>query len=191
MKKPMPFLWSVQSWFQSEMFLSNSIDMMKNLPWDILNDLFETNWSLNHTKKLTPHLSWHSWRQCRKCCQFVAKTSWLFQLTPARYWYFVTKIVLTHCTVWRNCSSDWEKLLKFEAQGGELANFLRSLEQFIQAVKKVKTIFVFWKKLKTPKRHFEIIWPLQHGSKSFCIRIFFFKINMYSRASLVRYPYKC
>ena len=28
----MLFLWSVQSWLQSEMFLSNSVDMMKNLP---------------------------------------------------------------------------------------------------------------------------------------------------------------
>ena len=31
MKKSNPFLWSVQSYLQSEMFLSNSIDMMKNL----------------------------------------------------------------------------------------------------------------------------------------------------------------
>ena len=30
---------------------------------------------------------------------------------------------------------DREKLLKFEAGGRELANFLRSLEQFIQTVK--------------------------------------------------------
>ena len=30
-KKSMPFLWSVQTWLQSEMFLSNSVDMMKNL----------------------------------------------------------------------------------------------------------------------------------------------------------------
>ena len=30
-KKSNPFLWSVQSYHQSEMFLSNSIDMMKNL----------------------------------------------------------------------------------------------------------------------------------------------------------------
>ena len=35
----------------------------------------------------------------------------------------------------KNCSSDREKLLKFEAEGRELANFLRSLEQFIQTVK--------------------------------------------------------
>ena len=31
-KKSKAFLWSVQSYLQSEMFLSNSVDMMKNLP---------------------------------------------------------------------------------------------------------------------------------------------------------------
>ena len=31
MKKSNPFLWSVKSYLQSEMFLSNSVDMMKNL----------------------------------------------------------------------------------------------------------------------------------------------------------------
>ena len=35
----------------------------------------------------------------------------------------------------KNCSSDQEKLLKFEAEGREFAKFLRSLGQFIQAVK--------------------------------------------------------
>ena len=35
----------------------------------------------------------------------------------------------------KNCSSDREKLLKFEAEGREFAKFLRSLEQLIQAVK--------------------------------------------------------
>ena len=38
-------------------------------------------------------------------------------------------------TVRKNCSSDREKLLKFEAEGRELATFLRSLEQFIQTMK--------------------------------------------------------
>ena len=38
-------------------------------------------------------------------------------------------------TVRKNCSSDQEKLLKFEAEGREFAKFLRSLEQFIQTVK--------------------------------------------------------
>ena len=31
----------------------------------------------------------------------------------------------------KNCSTAREKLLKFEAEGWEFANFLRSLEQFI------------------------------------------------------------
>ena len=35
----------------------------------------------------------------------------------------------------KNCSSDQEKLLKFDAKGRKFANFLRSLEQFIQTVK--------------------------------------------------------
>ena len=37
--------------------------------------------------------------------------------------------------VWKNCSSDQEKLLKFEAEGQESAKFLRSLKQIIQTVK--------------------------------------------------------
>ena len=32
----------------------------------------------------------------------------------------------------KNCSSDREKLLKFEAEGREFDKFLRSLDQFIQ-----------------------------------------------------------
>ena len=35
----------------------------------------------------------------------------------------------------RNCSSDLEKLLKFEAEGQEFAKILRAVEQFIQTVK--------------------------------------------------------
>ena len=38
-------------------------------------------------------------------------------------------------TVRKNCSSDREKLLKFEAEGQEFAKILRSLELFIQTVK--------------------------------------------------------
>ena len=34
----------------------------------------------------------------------------------------------------KNCSSDREKLLKFEAEGREFATFLRSLEQFFLTV---------------------------------------------------------
>jgi hypothetical protein len=38
-------------------------------------------------------------------------------------------------TVRKKCSSDREKLLKFEAEGQEFAKILRSLEKFIQTVK--------------------------------------------------------
>ena len=42
----------------------------------------------------------------------------------------------------KNCSSDREKLLKFEAEGREFAKVLRSLEQFVQTVKgHVRTTF--------------------------------------------------
>ena len=34
----------------------------------------------------------------------------------------------------KNCSSDREKRLKFEAEGQEFAKIVRSLEQFIQTV---------------------------------------------------------
>ena len=35
----------------------------------------------------------------------------------------------------KNCSSDREKLLEFEAEDREFSKFLRSLELFIQTVK--------------------------------------------------------
>ena len=38
-------------------------------------------------------------------------------------------------TVRKNCSSDREKILKFEAEVQEFEKFLRSQEQFIQSVK--------------------------------------------------------
>jgi hypothetical protein len=38
-------------------------------------------------------------------------------------------------TARKKCSSDFEKLLKFEAEGREFAKVLRSLEQFIQTAK--------------------------------------------------------
>ena len=43
----------------------------------------------------------------------------------------------------KNCSSDREKLLKFEAEAREFAKFLRSLEQlFIQTVKGQNNFFI-------------------------------------------------
>ena len=38
----------------------------------------------------------------------------------------------------KNCSSDRENFLKFEAEGREFAKNLRSLEQFVQTVKDQK-----------------------------------------------------
>ena len=35
----------------------------------------------------------------------------------------------------KNCSSDREKILKFEAEGREFAKIMRSLEQFVQTVR--------------------------------------------------------
>ena len=44
----------------------------------------------------------------------------------------------------KNCSSDREKLLKFEAEGQEFSKYLRSLEQFIQTVQNYNSN---WKKI--------------------------------------------
>ena len=37
-------------------------------------------------------------------------------------------------TVGKNCSSDWEKLLKYKAEGQEFAKVLQPREQFIETV---------------------------------------------------------
>ena len=55
-------------------------------------------------------------------------------LRDGKKWYFVIKIVLTYCK--KKCTSDQEKLLKFEAEVQEFANILRSLEQFTQTVER-------------------------------------------------------
>ena len=46
-------------------------------------------------------------------------------------------------TVRKNCSSDREKLLKFEAEGREFAKILRSHEQFTQIVKSQNNFYAF------------------------------------------------
>jgi hypothetical protein len=38
-------------------------------------------------------------------------------------------------TLRKNCSSDWEELLKFEAEDQEFEHFFKSLEELIQAMK--------------------------------------------------------
>ena len=52
-------------------------------------------------------------------------------MLPKLFWSAVRK----------NCFSDWEKLLKFEADGWEFAKILRSLEQFIQTAKGQNYVF--------------------------------------------------
>ena len=64
----------------------------------------------------------------------------------------LTKLFLP--TVRKKCSNDQEKLLKFEAEGQEFAQILRSLEQFVRTVKGQNN---FWstKKLATMIRFSE------------------------------------
>ena len=57
---------------------------------------------------------------------FIVSTSWLL---PKLLWP----------TVRKRCFSDWEKLLKLEAEGLEFSNFLGLLEQLLKW--KVRTIF--------------------------------------------------
>ena len=60
---------------------------------------------------------------------------------PPKKWYFVTKIVLTYYE--KNCSSDREKLLKFEAEGREFARsgqFLVTECFFNSFMEKIRTI---------------------------------------------------
>ena len=59
------------------------------------------------------------------CITFSLEIMYIGILLPKLFWP----------TVRKNCSSDREKLLKFEAEGREFAKILRSLEQFIQTVK--------------------------------------------------------
>ena len=58
-------------------------------------------------------------------------------------------------TVGRNCSSDREKNLKFEAEGREFTKIFRSLEQFVQTVKVFGNRMVFltcsWSSLRYSK----------------------------------------
>ena len=56
----------------------------------------------------------------------------------------------------KKCSSDREKLLKFEAEGREFANFLKSLEQFIQTVKERSEQFLITECFFTCSRRFLI-----------------------------------
>ena len=60
---------------------------------------------------------------------FTLKSYWRYGLLfPKLFWLIARK----------KCSSDREKLLKLEAEGGDVAKFLKSVEQFIQTAKSQK-----------------------------------------------------
>ena len=66
----------------------------------------------------------------------------------------------------KKCSRDREKFLKFEVEGQEFANFLRSLEEFIQTGK-VRTIFLSQNAFLTCSRRFLISNKLEQLESKF------------------------
>ena len=80
-----------------------------------------SNWSTNYSTNVS-NLQIAKWSgvspvTCKKVKNGI--------LLPKLFWH----------TVRKKCSSDRVNFLKFEAEGQEFANFLRSLEQFIGTVK--------------------------------------------------------
>ena len=76
----------------------------------------------------------------RRESTFLGKSTWKNIGADGDTWAEKTKMVFGYQNssdiLWeKKCSSDREKLLKFEAEGREFANFFRPLEQFIQTVK--------------------------------------------------------
>ena len=82
---------------------------------------------------------------CKWTGKFFQYNSWKFLKIKINFrihqniWKFFKNGILLPKLFWptvrRNCSSDREKLLKFEAEGREFAKILRSLEQFLRTVK--------------------------------------------------------
>ena len=72
-------------------------------------------------------------------------------LNLGEYWYFVSKIVLTYCE--KKCSIVQEKLGKCEAEGQEVAKFLRSLEQLF---KQWKVGTIFGNRMTTQSTHYHL-----------------------------------
>ena len=89
-------------------------NMLKSI-WHF-NSLLDVIIVAHQIQQPIPKLNFHD---------FFDQPDWNGILLPKLFWP----------TVRKNCSTDREKLLKFEAEGREFAKFLRSLEQFIQAVK--------------------------------------------------------
>ena len=71
--------------------------------------------------------------KCRRLCLKNRKCTKGLKGNVKKIGILLPKLFWT--TVRKNCSSDQKKLLKFEAEGQEFSNILRSLEQFIQTLK--------------------------------------------------------
>ena len=69
------------------------------------------------------------------CCTYLNLCKYVITVLVFRKkkWKWKDNKEMVFC--YQNCSSDRENLLKFETEGREFANFLRSLEQFIQTMK--------------------------------------------------------
>ena len=77
MKKSNAFLWSAQSYLQSEMFLSNSVDVMKNLQmgitWDDKEDLV-SHWEHSRGIEVSTNPAYLRF--------FYYKNSWILTVWP-------------------------------------------------------------------------------------------------------------
>ena len=84
-------------------------------------------------------------------CSTLANCTTIVQMILDRHINGILLPKLFWPTVRKNCSSDWEKLLKFEAKDPEFAKILRSLKQNINTLSKatlvLSQIFAYWKRL--------------------------------------------
>ena len=99
------------------------------------------------------------WRPCVQSHPLSAQG--LFATTCV-LWYFVPKILPTYCK--KKCSSDQEKLLKYETEGREFVNVLRSLEQFIWTVKSQNN---FWERMLFKIVPGQEVYRMQHTKKNY------------------------
>ena len=100
-------------------------------------------------------------------------------------------------TVRKNCSSDREKLLKFEAEGREFAKILLPLEQFFQTKKGIfwiitKLLIYFLTNQQYKISHLKISWEISRFLKIFWIlgremwplRYSIFQVDDFSRLKI-------
>ena len=92
-----------------------------------------SGWVLRHWWLPQPPRRKEKWQSKNNCHRPKGCVLTKFHLVANGKEFLWTKIVLTYCEK-KNCFSDQEKRLKFEAEDWEFAKFLRSLEQFILTV---------------------------------------------------------